>query len=131
MPSQDGRRLGELDVAVVDDLDPVAPGIAEVQPPAGLDLHVVRGFERGAHRLLVVDDEPEVAPVVRALLAPLGQREELVAQVDEGHAGRDAPQVQLEEPAVELQRLVDAVDLERYVVDSDELWKASRHRIRT
>jgi hypothetical protein len=33
--SENLRRLGELDVPVVDDLDQVAPGIAEVEPAAG------------------------------------------------------------------------------------------------
>ena len=41
------RRLGELDVAVVDDLDPVAPRVAEVQPPARLDVDLGL-LERGA-----------------------------------------------------------------------------------
>ena len=36
--AQHGRRLGELDVAVVDDLDPVAPRVAEVEPAARLDV---------------------------------------------------------------------------------------------
>jgi len=58
--------------------------------------------------------------MLRSLRSALGDRDELVAQVDEGHARRPAPQPELEDPAVELERVVDALDLERNVVDADE-----------
>ena len=63
-PSRAGRvRLRELDLAVVDDLQVVAPRVAEraVRRARQLD---ARSLERGAHRGLVVDDEPEV-PLAR------------------------------------------------------------------
>src|SRR2546423_15300826 len=58
--AEDLRRFRELNVAVVDDLDVVSPGVDEVEAPSGLDLGAGL-FERLASRLLVVDDEAEVA----------------------------------------------------------------------
>ena len=67
-----------------------------------------------------------MAVVVGCLLAALGEREELVAHVDERHPGHDAAQVELEEPAVEGQRLLDVSDLEGHVVDPDEARERAR-----
>ena len=63
---EDLRILRELDAfPVVDDLDLVAPGIAELEP--GRRGHGNADFdELLAHRLLVVDDEAEVALEIRA-----------------------------------------------------------------
>src|SRR5215204_3963371 len=59
------RRLRELDVPVVDDLDEVAPRIAEVEALPGRNLHPGL-FERRPDGRLIVDDEAEVAgPVGR------------------------------------------------------------------
>ena len=71
------------------------------------------------HGLLVVDDEPEVALSVLRRGGALHQREELVAQVDEGDAGTPPPQLELEQGAVEGERLVERGDLERHVIDPD------------
>ena len=57
---------------------------------------------------------------VGLLAAALGQGDELVARVDEGHAGDAAAQAQLEDLAVEGQRLVEVADLEGDVVDADQ-----------
>src|SRR6185437_11573133 len=64
--AKDLGRLRELDVAVVDDLNVVAPGVAEVEPAAGLQFDAGVN-QRLAGRLLVVDDEAEVAGPVRRL----------------------------------------------------------------
>ena len=49
------------------------------------------------------------------------ERDELVAHVDERHLRADAAaQLELEEPPVPGERLVDVADLERDVVDPDE-----------
>ena len=74
-------------------------------------------------------------PVGR-LRPPLGERDELVAQLDERHPADAAAQLDLEQAAVELERLVDRVDLERDVIDPDgaghaaELtpWEPARRR---
>jgi catechol 2,3-dioxygenase-like lactoylglutathione lyase family enzyme len=118
-PAKDLGCLRELDLPVVDDLDLVAPGVEEVEAPAGLELDAGVN-ERLARRLLVVDDETEVARPIRGLRSPLGERDELVAQIDEGHAPGAAAKLELEDPAVELECFVDAPDLERDVVDADE-----------
>ncbi len=61
---------------------------------------------------------------VGRLRAASGKSDELVADVDEGHLRPAAPQLQLEDPAEEGQRLLDVADLDRDVVDPDE----ARHR---
>jgi hypothetical protein len=58
--------------------------------------------------------------VVRFLPAALGERDELVGDVDEGHPARPAAEFQFEDAAVEVQRLLDIADLERDVVDPNE-----------
>jgi len=58
--------------------------------------------------------------VVRALPPAGGDRDELVAQVDEGHPRYAAAQLEREQPSVEGKRLVDVADLERDVVDPHE-----------
>ena len=89
MHAQNLRRLRELHVAVVDDLHVVAPRIAEraVRRARHRD---ARGFERGAHGLLVVDDEAEVPLAVHMRRRVAGKRNELVAHVDERHRGAGA-----------------------------------------
>src|SRR5207253_2366986 len=92
---------------------------ANVEEAARQDLDACF-LERAAGRLLVVDDEPEV----RFLRArpPLEQGEELVAHPEERGAGDAAHRRGLEEVGVERDRLVDVVDLQRDVIDSDETW---------
>src|SRR5262249_30184254 len=95
-PGQHPRGLRELHVAVVDDLNEVAPGVAEVQAATGLDDRA-HALQRGAHGVLVVDHEPEVAGVVGPLRPPGRERDELVADVDEGHRARASSQLQVED----------------------------------
>ena len=77
-------------------------------------------LDGGAHGLLVVDDEAEVAAVVGRLAAALGERQELVAHVDERHARSAAAELECEQAAVEIECLVEVADLERDVVDAYE-----------
>ena len=60
------------------------------------------------------------------LRAALGEREELVAHVEERHARDPAAQLELERPPVELERRLEVADLERDVVDPDQ--PRARHR---
>ena len=115
---QDRRRLRELDVAVVDDLHLIAPRVEEVEATARTDLDA-RSFERFARRFLVIDDQTEVTVPVRRLRSALRERDELVAHVDERHPRQTTAQLELEDPAVEVERVVDALDLERDMVDPD------------
>ena len=73
-----------------------------------------------ADRVAVVDHEPEVAVVVRALAAALGEREELVARVQERHPAHAPAQLEVQPAPVELQRRVEVAHLERDVVDADQ-----------
>jgi len=111
-------RLGELDIVVADDLDAIAPGVAEVEEGPG------QGFDAGlghrpADRVLVVDHQAEVAAVVRGLLSSPLEGQELVAQVDEGHVLAFPAQLEREQPPVERQRFVDVADFERDVIETD------------
>src|SRR5262249_12927832 len=117
-PAQHVRRLGELNIVVADDLDAVAPRIAEIEEWARQRLDA-RSRERAAHRLLVVDHEAEMAAVVGRLLAALLQRDELIAQIDEGRGLALAAQLELEQPAIEGQRLLDIAHLERNMIEPD------------
>src|SRR5216684_3776048 len=83
--AQHVRRFGELDVVVPDDLYAVAPWIEEVEKTAGQRFDAGRG-QRFADRILVIDHEPKMPAVVGALGAALLEREELVAQIDEGRS---------------------------------------------
>ena len=94
-------------------------GIEEVEAAAGEDLGA-RLLEGAAGGLHVVHHQPEVAAVVGRLAASLGDRDELIAHVDERHPGHAAAQLELEDLAVELERRVEVADLERDVVDPDE-----------
>ncbi len=97
----------------------VAPRVAEVEVAARrhLDAGLLESSARG---LLVVDDEAEVAVRVGQLRPSLGERDELVAQVHEGHPAGAAAELEVEDAPVELERLLDVADLEGDVVQTDE-----------
>ena len=57
---------------------------------------------------------------VGRLRPPLGERDELVAHVHEGHAAGAAAELEVEDAPVELERLLDVADLEGDVVQADE-----------
>jgi len=111
----------ELNGLVGDDLEVVAPRIAEVEATrARVDDLEALAFHRRAHRGDVVDDEAEVALVVGGLPATLHQCDELVAHVDEGRTGRAAAQLECEQSPVQLQRGVQIADLESHMVHADQ-----------
>src|SRR5262245_56256584 len=116
--TQHVRRLGELNIVVADDLDPVAPWIPEVEKRAGQRFDTGSG-QRLADRLLVIDHETEMAAVVGRLLTPLLQREELVAEIDEGRCLALAAELEIEQAAVESQGRIDVADLESDVIETD------------
>src|SRR5262245_17142902 len=117
---QDLRGLGELNLAVVDDLELIAPGIADVEARRRGHRNA-RLDERITNRLLVVYDQAEVAVKVRRLRPPPGKGDELIAHVHEGHrVAHPAAQLEVEDLPVPLECLVDVADLERHVVDPDE-----------
>ena len=118
-PLEDARRLRELDVAVVDHLPVVAPRVEEVVPTD----HLRAGLARPLHCcLLVVDHEADVASTVRRLRPACLERDELVAEIDEGHVPAASAQRQLPEDRLEeRERLVDRAYLDGDVVDADRL----------
>jgi hypothetical protein len=97
----------------------VSERVAEVESATGEDLRAFL-LERAAYLARVVDHDADVAGAVGRLGPPLGDRQELVTHVDERHP-RDAPaELELEHPAVELERPVEVVDLDRDVVHPDQ-----------
>ena len=76
------RRLGELYVVVANDLEAIAPRIAEVEKRSRQHLHA---------RL-------QMAAVVWRLFATFLKREELVAQINERHILVFPAQLELEYP---------------------------------
>src|SRR5262249_4806060 len=116
--AQHVRRFGELDIVVADDLDSIAPRIEEIEKWTGQRLDAGRR-QRAAHRVLVVDHESEMTAAVGRLGAALLQREKLVAQIDERRGLALSAQLELEQTAVEGQRLLDVADLERDMVETD------------
>ena len=62
-----------------------------------------------------------VPALVSGLSASLAERDELIADVNESHAPAGAAtQLQIEEPPVPVERLIEIADLERHMVDADE-----------
>src|SRR3712207_7043659 len=71
------------------------------RPPRSTLFPYTTLFRSRAHRLLVVDHEPEVPVRVRRLRPALAERQELVAHVDEGGPPGPAAQLEGEEPPVD------------------------------
>src|SRR5438045_6045934 len=84
--------LGELNVRVADDLDEVSPGIAKIEKRTGRNPDP-GGEDRGACGFLVLDDQAEVAAARGGGIFHLLERQELVAEVDEGHSGLAASEL--------------------------------------
>jgi hypothetical protein len=61
--------------------------------------------------LLVIDDETEMAASICILIPRLLQGDELIAQIDECHCVTLAAKLELEEPSVKGQCLLDIADL--------------------
>src|SRR5437868_9503206 len=116
--AQHVRRLGELDVVVADDLDAVAPRVEKVEKPPGQRLNPCIG-QRRANRFLVVDHKSEMPAVVSGLGAAFLQREELVAEIDEGRAVALAAKLKIEQSAVESQSLFNIADFESDMIETD------------
>jgi hypothetical protein len=62
-----------------------------------------------------------VAPVVGRLLPAFADSEELIAHVDERHAGHAAAKLEAEEASVEAERCVEVTHLKGHMVDADEV----------
>jgi hypothetical protein len=80
---------------------------------------IPRFSQRFADRILVVDHKSKMAPVVSRLGTTFLERQELIAQIDEGGSSALAPQFKVEQSTIEGQSLVDVTDFERYVVETN------------
>jgi hypothetical protein len=98
--------LCELNVVVTDYFYSVAPGVPKIKkrPVEGGNTSRLECLAGG---LLVVDDEAKVATIVCRLPAALLKRNELIAQIKKSHGVTFAAQFELEETAIECQRLID------------------------
>src|SRR5207245_2688154 len=101
-----------------DDLDAVAPRVPEIEKPTRQRLHARLG-QRLADRLLVIDHEAEMTAVVGGLGTALLERDELVAEIDEGRILALAAKLEIEQAAVERQSLLDITDLESDMIEAD------------
>src|SRR5262249_7966291 len=81
-------------------------------------------MQRGAGGVLVVDDQPEVARAVALAAAADGEREELIAHVEERHAGLTLGLGEPEYRLVKRDRSLEVADLNRDGVDA-----YGRHRL--
>jgi hypothetical protein len=123
------RCLGELYVVVADDLEAIAPRIAEVEERSRQHLNARRG-QRLADGVLVVNHKAEMSTVVWRLFAAFLKRKELVAQINERHFLVFTAQLELEYPRVERQRFLDIAHFERNVIEThDARLFGFRHRI--
>src|ERR1700686_1432540 len=126
--AQHVRRLGELDVVVADDFYAVAPRVEEVKKLARQRLDACVG-QRLADCVLIVDRKSKMATVISGLRTTLLEREELVAQIDEGRSAAFAPKFKIEQSAVENQSLFDITDLEGYMIETNGArFSCFRHR---
>jgi hypothetical protein len=117
--AQDTRRFGELDIFVGNDLDAVAPRVAEIEKRSGkgFDTRIDQCFASG---FLVIDDKSKMTSIVGGLGAAPLERQELVSQIDERHGIAFASKRKLEEPTVESQSRFDVADLEGDMIESDD-----------
>jgi hypothetical protein len=104
--TQNVGRLGELNIVIADDLDAVAPRIAEVEE-AAIYWGDASSQKSAPGRLFIIDNKTEMAAIIRGLRATLLKGDELVTQIDEGHTITLATKLELEETAVKGQRLLD------------------------
>jgi len=80
------KRLEELDVGIVYNLDSIAPWIEEIKILTRQTVNA--GLGNGAACVFaVVDYQPYMATAVGAMIGRAGERNELIAQVDERHGG--------------------------------------------
>jgi hypothetical protein len=117
--TQDIGGLGELDIRVVNDLYAVAQGSRKSRkgpsskrtPAAWSALRAATLYRRRQDRMTAI---------VGRLFATLLERDELVAQIDEGHGVALAAQLEGKESTVERQRLFNVGNLKRDVVETHQ-----------
>ena len=81
--AQNIGRLRELNILIINNLDGIAPRIAEVKKRS-FNLFDSGRLRSASSSFLIIDNETEMTAVVGGLLASLLQGYELVAKIDEG-----------------------------------------------
>src|SRR5438105_1915771 len=81
-----------------------------------LDACVGQGVADG---LFVIDHESKMTAVVCGLGATLLERQELIAEIDEGGGFTPAAKFEFEQATVKRKRLIDITDLESDMVETD------------
>src|SRR5215475_9815335 len=103
------RCLGELDVVIGHDFDPIAPRIAEIEPL--VNTLEAKLFQSSAHRFPVIDDKAEVTLVVGPLGLAEAQLNKLVTHIDESVVVAFPTELKIKDRAIEFQRLVQVAYL--------------------
>src|SRR6516164_4147503 len=114
------RRLSELDIGIFDHLDPITPRVEKVEKGPRYQL-AAGSLDAGAHARPVVDDEPEMAAAILVRVSDLHHVDELIAELDKGVARPFCPELKIEDFAVKIEGLIDIANLDRDVVDADEV----------
>src|SRR5215472_3490072 len=105
------RRLGELNIGVLDDLDAIAPRVEKIEERSGQEPSA-RRLDPRAHAGAVIDDEAEMPALVFVAGFGFHQIDELVAELDESIAGPFPPEREIEDLAVKFESLVDIAHFE-------------------
>src|SRR5215469_13672361 len=113
------RRLGELNIGVLDDLDAVSPGVEKIEERSGQEPSA-RRLDPRAHARAVIDDKAEMPALVFVASFGFHQVDELVAELDESIARAFSPKREIEDLGVKFESLVDIADFEGDVIDADE-----------
>jgi hypothetical protein len=112
-------RFRKLQVGIFDDLHAISPRVEEIKE-ASLEKFCARSLGELAHGRAIVHDEAEVPVRVSMRSRRFGQRNELIAHINEGMALTSASQRELKNLAVESERLLHVSDFERNVIDADK-----------
>ena len=115
--AQHVRSLGELNVGVPDDLYSIAPWVEEIEKWAGQGLDACVG-QCLADGLFVIDDESKMTALVGWLCTALLERNELVAEIDEGCGIALASKLEGNNASVESQSSFDVTDLQSDMVET-------------
>lgn len=120
------RGLGELDVRVLDDLEPIAPWVEEIEERAFNHARAGRLSEFDDARA-IVDDEANVAAfdVLPGWARRQRQVDELVTHIDKGVALTPATQGEREKSSVPFERRINVADFDCNMIDSDQPWFAA------
>jgi hypothetical protein len=111
------RRFGELDVVVPNDLHAVAPRVEEIEKSTWQRLDA-RCYQSVADGVLIVDHQSKMTGLVGGLGTARLQREELIAQIDEGRRFALAAKFKVKQSTIECQGLVDITDFESDMVET-------------